>query len=80
MNKFIDFVAKGLVDEPEAVEVSARERGGLTAYQLRVAEGDAGTSFMVFKATLSRPSETAVKVAYSTNDDATNGAHRANCG
>lgn len=42
MNEFIDFVAKGLVDEPEVVEVSARERGGLTAYQLRVAEGDAG--------------------------------------
>ncbi len=42
MNDFIEFVAKGLVDEPESVEVSIRERGGLTSFQLRVAEGDAG--------------------------------------
>jgi len=42
MNEFIEFVAKGLVDEAESVSVSARERGGLTAYQLRVAECDAG--------------------------------------
>jgi len=42
MNEFIEFVAKNLVDEPEAVEVAGRDRGGLTTYQLRVAENDAG--------------------------------------
>jgi len=42
MKEFVEFVAKGLVDEPDSVEVSARERGGLTAYQLRVSQEDAG--------------------------------------
>lgn len=42
MNDFIEFVAKGLVDDAESVEVTVRDRGGLTAYQLRVADGDAG--------------------------------------
>jgi len=42
MNAFVEFVAKGLVDEPDSVEVSVRERGGLTAYQLRVAKDDTG--------------------------------------
>ena len=42
MNTFIEFVAKGLVDEPEVVRVTSRERGGLTAYQLRVSKDDAG--------------------------------------
>ena len=42
MNEFIEFVAKNLVDEPDAVEVMGRERGGLTTYQLRVSENDAG--------------------------------------
>ena len=42
MDEFIEFVARGLVDDADAVEVSAKERGGLTTYQLRVGEDDAG--------------------------------------
>lgn len=42
MQAFLEFVVKGLVDNPEAVSVTAVEAGGITTYQLRVAEGDAG--------------------------------------
>ena len=42
MKSFIEFVAKGLVDRAEAVVVTCRERNGLTAYELRVGNDDAG--------------------------------------
>jgi len=42
MQAFVEFVVKGLVDQPEAVEVSAQERNGQTVYELRVAPGDVG--------------------------------------
>ncbi len=42
MQAFLEYVVKGLVDQPDAVEVTAVEKSGMTAYQLRVAPGDAG--------------------------------------
>ena len=42
MQTFVEFVVKGLVDQPEAVQVTPVEKSGLTVYELRVAPGDAG--------------------------------------
>ena len=42
MQAFLEFVVKGLVDQPESVEVAGAEKNGLTAYALKVAPGDAG--------------------------------------
>ena len=42
MQAFLEYVVKGLVDQPDAVRVTAAEKSGLTAYELRVAPGDAG--------------------------------------
>jgi uncharacterized protein len=42
MQSFVEFVVKGLVDQPDAVEVTPVLKNGLTVYELRVAEGDAG--------------------------------------
>lgn len=40
MQAFIEYVVKGLVDEPEAVTVIPVERNALTVYELRVAPRD----------------------------------------
>ena len=43
MRKLIEYIAQGLVDEPEAVEVrEGRSDRYFTAYHLTVAEGDFG--------------------------------------
>lgn len=42
MQAFLELVVKGLVDQPDAVQVGSAERNGLTVYELRVAPGDAG--------------------------------------
>jgi len=42
MQAFLELVVRGLVDQPDAVQVDAVERNGLTVYELRVAAGDAG--------------------------------------
>ena len=42
MQAFIEYVVKGLVDEPEAVEVTPVERNGMTVYELRLAQRDVG--------------------------------------
>ncbi len=42
MQEFVEFVVKGLVDNPEAVQVTPVERGGVTLYEVRVAPADAG--------------------------------------
>lgn len=42
MQAFIEYVVKGLVDEPEAVEVTPVERNGMTIYELRLAQRDVG--------------------------------------
>ena len=42
MQAFVEFVVKGLVDQPDAVQVVPVEKGGLTVYELSVTPGDAG--------------------------------------
>jgi predicted RNA-binding protein YlqC (UPF0109 family) len=42
MQAFVEFVVKGLVDQPDAVQVTPVEKSSLTVYELRVAQGDAG--------------------------------------
>lgn len=42
MQAFLEFVVKELVDQPEEVSVNAVEKGGLTVYEVRVAQSDAG--------------------------------------
>jgi predicted RNA-binding protein YlqC (UPF0109 family) len=42
MQEFVEFVVKGLVDQPDAVEVTPVEKNGLTVFELRVAPDDAG--------------------------------------
>lgn len=40
MQAFVEYIVKGLVDEPEAVTVTPVEREGSTTYELRLAEPD----------------------------------------
>jgi uncharacterized protein len=42
MQAFVEYVVKGLVEHPDAVTVSAVERGGQTVYEVRLAPGDVG--------------------------------------
>jgi predicted RNA-binding protein YlqC (UPF0109 family) len=42
MQEFLEFVVKGLVQNPGAVTVTPVERGGLTVYELRMDPGDVG--------------------------------------
>jgi len=42
MKEFIEFIAKHLVDNPEAVNVSEVEGEKTTVYELRVGDGDLG--------------------------------------
>ena len=42
MKEFIKFIAKHLVDQPEAVSVTEVEGEKTTVYELRVGEGDLG--------------------------------------
>ncbi len=42
MQPFLEFVIKGLVDRPDAVNVGAVDRDGLTIYELRVHPTDIG--------------------------------------
>lgn len=42
MQAWLEFAARGLVDRPEAVSVTAIERGGQTHYELRVDPADVG--------------------------------------
>lgn len=42
MKEFIEFIAKHLVDQPEAVKVSEVEGEKTTVYELRVGDGDLG--------------------------------------
>ena len=38
MQAFLEYVVKGLVENPEAVTVTPVERGGMTVYELRLHE------------------------------------------
>jgi predicted RNA-binding protein YlqC (UPF0109 family) len=42
MKEFIEFIAKYLVDHPDAVEVTEVEGEKTTVYELRVGDGDLG--------------------------------------
>ena len=42
MQAFVEFVVKGLVDQPDDVQVTPVQKSGLTVYELRVAPDDAG--------------------------------------
>ncbi|HIV85639.1 MAG TPA: KH domain-containing protein [Candidatus Monoglobus merdigallinarum] len=42
MKELLEFIAKSLVSEPDAVEVELVEKEGLTVLKLHVAEGDMG--------------------------------------
>jgi predicted RNA-binding protein YlqC (UPF0109 family) len=42
MQDFVEFIAKGLADDPSAVEVTTVERSGMSVIELRVAAVDVG--------------------------------------
>ena len=42
MDAFLDFVVKGLVDRPDAVQITPAEKNGMTVYELRVHPTDMG--------------------------------------
>jgi predicted RNA-binding protein YlqC (UPF0109 family) len=42
MQAFLEYVVKGLVQDPEAVSVTPVERAGQTIYELRLNPADAG--------------------------------------
>lgn len=42
MQAFLDYVVKGLVDRPDAVNITSQERDGMTIYELRVHPTDMG--------------------------------------
>lgn len=42
MDAFLDFVVRGLVDRPDAVQITPTEKNGLTVYELRVHPTDMG--------------------------------------
>jgi hypothetical protein len=41
MQEFVEYVVRGLVDDPDAVSVTEVERNGSTVFELRVAPDDA---------------------------------------
>ena len=42
MQEFLEYVVKGLVQNPGAVTITPVDRGGLTVYELRLDPGDVG--------------------------------------
>jgi len=42
MQEFLEYVVKGLVDQPGAVSITPVERAGATVYELRLAPADVG--------------------------------------
>lgn len=42
MQSFLEYVIKGLVDQPEAVSITPVDRNGMTVYELRLAQKDVG--------------------------------------
>lgn len=42
MQAFVEYVVKGLVQQPDQVSVTPVERGGLTVFEVRLAAADAG--------------------------------------
>ena len=42
MQQLVEYLIETIVDEPEAVQVTPVERGGMTVYQIEVAQSDLG--------------------------------------
>ena len=42
MQEFLEYVVKGLVQKPEAVNITPVERAGMTIYELRMDAADVG--------------------------------------
>ncbi|HVU28453.1 MAG TPA: KH domain-containing protein [Verrucomicrobiae bacterium] len=42
MQEFLEYVVKGLVQKPEAVNITRVERAGVTVYELRMDSADVG--------------------------------------
>lgn len=42
MQEFLEYVVKGLVQHPEAVNITPVERAGMTVYELRLDQSDVG--------------------------------------
>ena len=42
MQAFVEYVVRSLVDDPDSVDVTATEKGGMTVFEVRVAQDDAG--------------------------------------
>ena len=42
MQAFLEYVVKGLVNNPDAVQVTPVDRGGMTIYELRLDSADIG--------------------------------------
>ena len=42
MQAFLEYVVKGLVDQPEAVTITPVDRGGMMVYELRLHPKDVG--------------------------------------
>ena len=42
MQQLVEYLVRAIVDEPEAVQVTPVERGGMTVYQIEVAQSDLG--------------------------------------
>jgi len=42
MQEFLEYVVKGLVEEPEAVQIDSADRDGVTVFKMRVHPSDMG--------------------------------------
>ena len=42
MQELVEYIVQAIVDEPEAVQVTPVERGGMTVYQIEVTQSDLG--------------------------------------
>ena len=42
MQQLVEYLVQAIVDEPEAVHITPVERGGMTVYQIEVAQSDLG--------------------------------------
>ena len=42
MQQLVEYLVQAIVDEPESVQVTPVERGGMTVYQIEVTQSDLG--------------------------------------
>ena len=65
--ELVEFVAKSLVDDPEAVSVEVHEEGGTTVIELHVAEDDMG-KVIGRNGSVAKAMRTLLKVAATRQD------------